>query len=235
MMFTDIHTHILAGVDDGPKEISQMYELTEALYRDGARNICCTPHCHPGYYGKNHEQILYSFYQLKEYIQRNEMDLRIFLGNELHYSQGCLEWIEDGFCRTINATRHVLVDFDHDEEYKNIEFAVRIFLHEGYIPVLAHIERYPCIGGKVRLVEKLHNMGAVLQINAVSILKKHKYPIIRKLLRYQMADVVASDTHNMETRPPLLKAAYQEILLKFGKEYADQLFRINPDKILRNI
>lgn len=234
-MFTDIHTHILAGVDDGPENNEQMYALLNALYDDGVRKICCTPHYHPGYYGRNFDEVYKCFLRLESYIYEKEMDLQIFLGNELHCSQGCLGWIEEGYCRTLNGTRYILVDFDTEEEYRTIELTVRTLLHEGYIPVLAHIERYCCFGRKSSLIEKLHSMGAIIQVNASSILKKHKQTVVKKLLRNRVVDVIASDTHNLVTRPPLMRAAYQEISYQYGREYADKLFVMNPNKILESV
>lgn len=234
-MFIDIHTHILSGVDDGPENDDQMYSLLEALYDEGIRKICCTPHYHPGYYGRNYDKISSSFMRLKTYIREKEMDMQIFSGNELYYYQGCLEWVEEGKCRTLNGTRYILIDFNPGEEYKTIESAVLTFLHEGYIPVLAHVERYSCFGRKNNLIKKLRDMGAVIQMNASSILKRHRQPLVKRLLRYKEVDVIASDTHNLETRPPLIKAAYREVSHKYGKEYADKLFIINPGKILGNL
>lgn len=234
-MFIDIHTHILAGSDDGPEIDGQMYSLIKALYDDGIRKVCCTPHYHPGYYGNNFDKAAESFRRLQAYIRREKMDMQICPGNELHYFQGCLEWIEKGSCRTLNGTRYVLVDFDTGESYKTIEYAVRTFLNGGYIPVLAHVERYPCFGRRNSLIEKLRDMGAVIQMNASSVLKRPRPPLVKRLLRYREVDIVASDTHNLETRPPLMGAAYREVSSKYGNEYADKLFIINPGHILESV
>lgn len=233
MLFTDIHTHIIAGVDDGAKGTAQMYALLDASYKDGARGICCTPHYHPGYYGQNSIKSWENFQQLTQYAKEMYPDLQLFLGNELHYSQGCLEWVKDGFCRTLNGTRCILVDFESYEMYQTIEFAVMSFLRQGYIPVLAHIERYTCLWRKSKLIKQLHDIGAIIQINASSVLKIHRYPIIKKILQQHIVDVVASDTHNLETRPPVLTAAYHEIRQKYGAEYANALFIQNPATILK--
>ena len=111
MCFTDLHTHILANVDDGAENEAEMYDLLDTMYRDGTRCICCTPHYHPGYYGENQKKSLDKFQQLSKYADSRYPDLKLCLGNELHYSQGCLEWIEKGFCRTLNGSRYILVDF----------------------------------------------------------------------------------------------------------------------------
>lgn len=232
MCFTDLHTHILANVDDGAENEAEMYDLLDTMYRDGTRCICCTPHYHPGYYGENQKKSLDKFQQLSKYADSRYPDLKLCLGNELHYSQGCLDWIEKGFCRTLNGSRYILVDFVSGERYETIEFAVMLFLRGGYIPVLAHTERYGCFGRKSWLIRQLRDIGAIIQVNASSVIKPYRYPIVKKILRQQCVDVIASDTHNLEDRPPKMAAAYHEIIQNYGKEYADALFILNPNKIL---
>lgn len=232
MYFTDIHTHIIAGVDDGAEDTAGMYALLDVSYQDGARMICCTPHYHPGYYGQNGGRSLENFQQLKQYAEKKYPDLQLFLGNELHYSQGCLEWIGDGACRTLNGTRYILIDFALDERYQVIENAVMSFLCRGYVPVLAHIERYPCFWRRSRRIQRLHDIGAIIQINAASVLRMHHFPVVRKILQEHIADVAASDTHNTDSRPPELSAAYREVCQKYGEEYANAIFVLNPTAVL---
>ena len=231
-MFTDIHSHILAGVDDGPGRVDQMYALLVSSYQDGANCICCTPHYNPGYYGNNTSESLKMFQELTQYVNAKYPDLQLCLGNELHYGQGCVEWVEAGLCRTLNGTRHILVDFDYDERYQVIEFAVMSFLRHGYIPVLAHIERYASLRRRSKLVMRLRDIGAIIQVNASSVLRPHRYPLVRKILQQRIVDVIASDTHNLENRPPVLSKAYNEVSQKYGKDYADELFLYNPNAIL---
>ena len=53
MDFSDLHIHILCGVDDGAKTEADMYAMADAAYSGGTRIICATPHFHPGYFGDN--------------------------------------------------------------------------------------------------------------------------------------------------------------------------------------
>lgn len=232
MDFTDIHAHLLSSIDDGPKDDTQMFALLDALYHDGAKCICCTPHYHPGYYGHNTTPSSEKYQALSKFANEKYPGLTIFLGNELHYSQGCVEWVEAGLCRTLNGTRYVLVDFDFDERYQVIEFAVLSFLRHGYIPVLAHIERYLSLHRRSKLVMRLRDIGAIIQVNASSVLRPYRYPLVRKILQQRIVDVIASDAHNLEGRPPTLSKAYIEVSQRYGKDYADELFLFHPNAIL---
>ena len=79
---------------------------------------------------------------------------------------------------------------------------------------------------------RLRDIGAIIQVNASSVLRPHRYPLVRKILQQRIVDVIASDTHNLENRPPVLSKAYNEVSQKYGKDYADELFLYNPNAIL---
>ncbi len=232
MIFADIHTHVLAEVDDGTQSEEEMFHLLDECYRNGTRYLCCTPHYHPGYYGNNKEKSSAEFSALTSYAETAYPDMRIYLGNELHYHQGSIEWVKRGDCRTINNTRYLLVDFSSDESANNIEHALEKFLRIGYIPILAHIERYKCFRHHYRRLEKLRSEGVLLQANTASILNLRQHPALSKLLKNFHIDLVASDTHNLTTRPPMMEEAYKEIYDKYSADYANWIFYEHAVQIL---
>lgn len=234
MRFVDIHTHILPGLDDGAKDLEETYALIDAEYKNGVRMLCCTPHFHPGYYGDHHVKRDDAFLELKRYVEDNYLDMKIFIGNELHYYKGCLEAVRKRECLTINNTRYILVDFAYDESMNSIETALTSILREGYIPILAHIERYKCYHKQYKRINLLKDAGVVIQINAGSIVKNKHFWIIRYLLKKRLVDLVASDAHNMDTRPVEMLDAYKIILKKYGKGYADDIFKTNAYRIIES-
>jgi len=94
----------------------------------------------------------------------------------------------------------------------------------GKIPVIAHIERYECLEKNIKLIEKLIEHGVKIQVNAESVLKpklfgdKHKkYKQRAKyFLEKDIVDIISSDAHNLDTRKPYMKEAYDVILKKYG-------------------
>lgn len=140
-MFTDLHIHLLYGCDDGAKTQQEMFDMLNQEYEDGVRVICVTPHFHPGYFGDNEQSTLSSFYRLVQYASKYP-NLELYLGNELHFSRNCMQWVLDGKCHTLNNTDYILVDFSMNEDKKEIVHGCSMLLNGGYIPVLGHVERY---------------------------------------------------------------------------------------------
>ena len=114
---------------------------------------------------------------------------------------------------------------------------VERLLNLGYIPIVAHVERYPCLYGKLDSVHRISDAGAVIQVNAGSLFdglfsKARKQCL--KLLSEGVVDVVASDAHNLSSRSPTIGAAAKYVVSKFGYDYAETIFSIVPEKIISN-
>lgn len=233
---TDIHIHLLSGVDDGAKDENRMYEMLDAAYADGTRVICATPHFHPGFWGDNKEASSKSFDKLKSYAEKYD-DLQLYIGNEIRYSPNCLEWIENGMCRALNNTRYVLIDFLEDDKADYIVSSTLKVLNTGYVPILAHAERYEEFHGDFREIIQLKQCGVVIQIDAQSPLggwgrgsKKRS----RKIIGNHLADIVASDAHNVSSRPPQMSNCYNYVVKNCGEWYANEIFWKFPKMILED-
>lgn len=235
VLFADLHNHMLFGVDDGAKTEEDMQRIIEASYADGVRHLCFTPHHHPGFFGHNTEQILISFQHAQNFVKETFPDLNLYLGNELRYDRGCTDWVRQGQCSTLNGTRYLLVDFLYPESAEHIMDAMRQVLNTGYLPVLAHAERYENFHRDLREVERLRSWGVRIQIDAQSPLgglgfgsKKRS----RRILSEGLADVIASDAHDLTRRPPQLYACFDYVAKNFGYDYARYLFWDCPLQIL---
>lgn len=235
MKFCDIHCHILAGVDDGPSSDKQMYAMLDAMYSDGTRALCVTPHYHPGYFGYNTDAAEDAFSRFSEYAGGKYPDMRIFRGNELRFAPGCLSWLADGLCRTLNGTNHLLVDFAEDESAKNITKALERLLSAGYTPVLAHAERYGKLSFTLREIDEYRSNGVIIQVDVRSLFGDYGRRAkcrSKKILKRGMADVIASDSHDMKSRAPGLTEGYILVKKKYGADYAKQLFYNNPLSVM---
>lgn len=235
MNFVDIHFHGLAGVDDGPKTEEEMFALVEAAYREGTRALCLTPHFHPGYFGDNREKTDRVFSLLQSRLRQTRPDLRLYLGNELRYDDSCLAWLESGCCRTLNGSRYVLVDFSAGAESRIILRGLDHLLGAGYVPVLAHAERY----GKLDLREiaRLGQRGVIIQVDGMSLFGGYGFGAklrSRQLVIRHLADVVASDAHDLSSRMPVMKKSRTFVAARCGEEYADALCVSNSLRILDN-
>lgn len=224
MVFADIHTHILYGTDDGASNQAEMYEMVDLAYNDGVRFMCATPHFCPTEYGNNSDNTQKAFDELKKYCSAKYPDLHLLLGNELFYMDESGSWLRQGICKTMGNSRYVLVEFNFTESETNICEGLYSILRSGYVPVLAHVERYSKLS--VECIKSLACDGVLFQINAISIYRGIGFfqkVKIKKLLSENLVSFVSSDGHSSKDRLPLISGAYDYLSERYGKEYASKL------------
>jgi protein-tyrosine phosphatase len=104
----------------------------------------------------------------------------------------------------------------------------------GYIPVIAHVERYECLSDISR-IEDLQELGALIQVNADSVLGidgRHFKRYTKKLLKAGLVDVIASDSHGTKERVCNMKKCYEYVAKKFGDDYAQEIMQTTPENII---
>ena len=235
MIFADIHNHSLSCVDDGPRTEEAMLKMVDAAYRDGIRFLCLTPHFHPVCFGDNRTAASESFQKLQAYAGRHYPDLRLYLANELRFGPNCDSWLKEGYCRTLNNSSLVLVDFSTEARQQLIIKGLSQLLSMGYRPVLAHAERYSNLTESA--IRDCIQNGIPIQINAGSLYGRFGWRArnrARRLLRQHLVCTVASDAHDLRYRPPFLSKGYQLALKLTDKDYADQVFCHNAVDLLEN-
>ncbi len=236
MYFSDIHSHILFGTDDGPKSCEVMYKTVDLAYKNGIRLICATPHFHPGYFGDNRDKTMHAFALLNEYCEKRYPDIELYLGNELYYMPESVSWLKNNICKPLGDTRAVLVEFDVDAKEDHIAEGVDRILNAGFVPIIAHAERYGKLG--IGRLWALKQNGALVQVNAEAF---DMHPLmfgikarLKRMLSDDLIDFVASDAHGITRRTPQIASAYEYLLHKYGSNVADKLCYKNAKNLLSN-
>ena len=136
---------------------------------------------------------------------------------------------------TLADSQYVLVEFSPDDEFKYIRSAVGQIASAGYIPILAHMERYEAIK-KVAQVEQLRrDCNALVQMNNSSVVHKHgffKDRWIRRLLAEGLVDFISSDAHDLPGRKNRMRAAFDRIKADYGREMAHDLAHGNAERLI---
>ena len=234
MIFTDMHAHLLCGVDDGARDEATMLAMLDASYRDGVRRLCATPHFQPDFYGDNAAAREEALARLSAYAKEHYPDLVLSLGNEVGYRTECLEDLRQGRCLMLGG-RYVLLDFPADVSLFIMENAFSRFFSGGYRVILAHVERYGALLGKYRLLREWQDYGVAFQMTASYITlplpvfeRKHR----KKLLSSGLIGMVASDGHDLAARPMGLSEAYGVLSRTYGQADADRLLYHTPNRVL---
>lgn len=220
----DLHSHILPGVDDGAKTPEDSLALLRAQLEGGVDRIALTPHFNAerttveAFCQKRAE----AFGRLEAAVAEAGLQVELKLGAEVFFSSDLPELELDPLC--LAGTPYLLVEF-HPSFYpawaKDIFYELQL---RGITPLLAHIERYPYMLSDPRRLYELADAGVLLQVNAGSLLKGgSRAAMIQKLLRWDLVHCLATDTHSLEKRPPLLPQALRKAGDWGGEAAAERL------------
>lgn len=225
--FTDIHQHLVFGVDDGPETFRETRAMVRAARRDGIGNIIATPHIAPGVVDFDLEAYYEKLERIRAYCAKLVPEVTVFSGAEIFYTETTCRLLKERRIPTLADTEYVLVEFSPEVRYENLADAVSGILRGGHIPVLAHVERYQCLAQHPNKAEELkQELDVRYQMNCSTILGEKGFFVNRfckRLLRNGLLDAVATDAHNIDSRPVRMKEAYRLLCKEYGKEYATRL------------
>ncbi len=235
--FTDIHTHLLPGVDDGAQSMSQTLCLLRMAWDNGTRTVVVTPHYRGKYKQNTPAMLAENFAWLREMAAAELPGMHLYLGQEIAYENDVPEAMHRGKALTMNGSSYALLEFRTNSLASHIITGVSETVRCGFVPIVAHVERYDICRADPALVEELLDMGALLQLNADSVLGANGFGVKRfchRLLKERKAHFVASDAHDSRHRPPLLRECFLKIHKKYGAEYAERLFYGNAQTVIEN-
>lgn len=229
----DIHSHLLYGVDDGAKSISESISMLKDAKAQGVTAMILTPHYRHGMFAYPKEEIEQNFARLKQ--ESEHIGVELYLGTEQHVNSMTIEYLKSGRCHTLADTDYVLAEYKHGTEFSYIKASVQDLLMHGYIPIIAHVERYACMQ-KITHVELLRSIGAMIQVNADAVIGKdgmRAKSYAGKLLKQGLVDFVASDCHGSRERRSSMGKCREYLYRKYDERYVDRILEGNALEILK--
>ncbi len=229
---TDIHSHLIWGVDDGSRSLDLSLEMIRMSVAQGVGRIVCTPHYSEQFHGYDKAQALEKFEQLKAAVGD---ECELYLGQEIFGSEGMLQKLADGELLTMGGKNYVLMEFYPWESVYNIQRMVREVEMLSYHPILAHIERYEALADEKKVME-LMEQGAYMQINCSDIcghLFDRTAAYCKRLLESGLVHFLGTDMHDTKHRAPKVKTALKWMNSNLDDEYVAEICSLNADKMLR--
>ena len=214
-IIVDIHSHILPGIDDGVKTIEESINIIKNFQLLGYSKLITTPHIMQDVYPNNFEIISEKLYDVQTAIKKQNINITIEASAEYYLDNNFLRLIEDD--ELIPFMNHyILFETPTVSAPFILEIAIQAILDKGYIPVLAHPERYTYLYTNINKYKELKAMGVLFQVNAKSLLnsKKSIYKIALKLIDEGLVDFIGSDTHRMRDIKNLEKITQSRIYKK---------------------
>ena len=239
MRLCDIHTHVLPGVDDGAPDLDYALQMLENAAASDVELLAVTPHCNvPNFEGNYWDEMLQKrFAQLQEAATAADIPVKLVLGAEVRVSDDLPTLLAQGRIPTLNGGRYVLTEFRSDADKTAFLPALQGILAAGYIPLVAHPERYAAVCRNPRIVEEWLDCGCHLQLTGGSLLGSYGRTVQRTahtLLRRDFVACVASDAHGVHGRSNFLLDVYDHLHVHYSKAYANCLMCINPLRICRD-
>lgn len=235
----DIHCHILPGVDDGAGNMSDAIEMAGLAASSGIKSIIITPHCNvPGLYRNYWNYFMTEDVEaLQKEIRKNGINLTVYPGQEIYLAPGFVDSLKKGDFIGLNESRYMLVEFSVNERADVAYRKLQQVITEGYVPIVAHPERYGFVTEQQEAVYRMKDLGALMQVNRGSIKGAFGITAMKKaneIISTFQADFVASDAHSQYSRTPYLADVHEFISEEISVDYGDWLFKVNPRKVISN-
>lgn len=195
----DMHNHILYGIDDGCKTIEESIETIKKMKKIGFNTIVLTPHyIEDSSFKANNNLKLQKLEILKEELLKNNIDVNLFLGNEIFINESINELIINKEIRSINNTRYILIELPFNNQILNLDDYLYELKLKGYKIIIAHPERYTYFKDNYEEARKLYDSGVLFQVNYGSIIGQYgssSLKLVKKLLKDDMVDFISTDIH----------------------------------------
>ena len=233
----DFHTHILPNIDDGSRSIEETFNLIKEAKNVGFEAIISTSHYIEEYYETNAPEREVWINAIYENLQAKNIDINLYLGNEIYLSENIIKLLEEGKASTINDTSYVLFEMPLNAEPMNLYDIIYEMMQYKLVPILAHPERYSFVQKEPELIYDLIEKGVLMQANFGSILGiygEKAQIIVKKFFENNMIHFLGTDVHRQNSIYPKVPEALVEIRRIIGDEKVKELTKINPRLVLHN-
>jgi len=229
----DIHAHILPGIDDGSRTMEESLRLVKMSTEAGFDTVVATPHYSEKYGPECIREILEA---LCLELRNIYPQFQICSGQEILYHEGLTEKLKSGQALAIADSRYVLIEFSNGVSFGTVCRAVRRMNDAGYIPILAHVERYDCLRDKKNLLE-IRRSACLLQMNYDSISGSWFQPEVRrcrKMILNGWIHLLGTDMHRTDFRKPKPQKAFKWLSKHLPQERYEALTYRNAKYVIEN-
>lgn len=232
----DLHSHIIWDIDDGSKSKEMTINMLKIAEENGTKKIVATPHFYRGVWESSCAEVKEKVEKVKDLAKENNINIEIYNGQEVYYSEKILDYYNEGFIGTINNSRYMLIElpmkeFNIGEVVDNI-YELQL---KGIVPILAHPERYVTFIKNPILINKFIREGFLFQLNAGSLVGhfgKHTKKTAEIFIENKIYSFIGSDGHRDEKRDTNLNIGISAIK-KINSEYID-IVNDNGEKAIEN-
>lgn len=233
----DIHSHILPNVDDGAGCIEESVEMVKTYLDNGIKKVIATPHYIVGYKNSCKNQNMIVLERLREVLYQEELNLEVYIGNEIYITMDIFTLLEEKKVATLNDSRYILLELPMFEMPIFVEDLIYNLLLKGYVPIIAHPERNKKIIDDPNILYNFINKGALAQLNLPSLEGRYGNDVkttVEILLKHNMIHFVGTDAHSKHDRSPRVKNSLNTLKNLVDDKIYEQITYTNASKVIED-
>ncbi|KEA64211.1 Manganese-dependent protein-tyrosine phosphatase [Marinobacterium lacunae] len=234
MGMVDLHNHLLPGIDDGAEDLGKSLELARIAVGDGITHLVCTPHIHPGRYDNSPDTIQPALEAFRSGLINAGIKLSVSSAAEVRFGLELMEGVARQaipFLGEWQGRKVLLLEFPHGEIPFGAERLTQWLIDRKILPMIAHPERNKALMKTPSKLKPFLTQGCLLQVTAASVAGRFgeaAEALAHQLLAEDRVTVLATDAHNVEHRPPILREGVKVAAQLLGDKKAAELVTTNP-------
>ena len=196
----DMHSHLVPGIDDGVRTLDESLVAIDHLQNLGYQKLITTPHINYDYYPNTRDGILKAFEPVQEELIKRGVNLKMDVAAEYFVDEHFFSLLQKKEIMTMKGN-HILIEFPFMHEPSNVQHVLFDLQSNGYIPIVAHFERYLYWHNNFEMVHQLKEWGAQIQMNLNSISGHYSKEIkiqAEKMIKAGVIDFLGSDCHRIQ-------------------------------------
>lgn len=215
---TDIHSHILPGIDDGSPDIETSLQLVKGIYDLGIHKTVATPHVISDLYRNTPETINAALEKLRKACGEAGINIEISAAAEYMLDDYFIKLLHEETQLLTIYKNIILTEQSYASSSGNLNEIAFGIMKNGYRPIMAHPERYFYYHNNYDSFGHLRDMGFYLQVNILSLTGYYGKPVARAakyILENDLADFVGTDMHHSRHLEILQKKESLELIRKY--------------------
>ena len=228
LLKTDMHSHLLPGIDDGAPDLASSVEMINGLIHLGFKKLITTPHIMQDMYPNKRDDILEGYEALRQHLETEGINVELGVAAEYFLDDNLKKLLADKEPLLTFGDNLVLVEFSMASEPYNLKELLFEMQMQNYQPVIAHPERYIYHERSKEFFEELKLAGYLFQLNILSlagVYGKTVNELARYFIKHEYYDIAGTDLHNVQHVTHLQNSSIAHGL----KELLDAGKLLNPE------
>jgi protein-tyrosine phosphatase len=234
----DIHCHLLAGLDDGPRTQGDALAMCELAQSEGVALMSATAHQNERWSAVTPERIRAATGELRQALAAAGNAVNVFPCAEVMAApETAAAWRAGTLLSVGDRGQYLLLEMPRGL-FVDLRPTVRALRQGGVRVILAHPEREPDFLHVPDLIEELIADGCLVQVSSASVTEprnKNDARALRQWFRRGVVHLMGSDGHSVRRRPPRLAAAYHRIVQWVGPGAAERVCSAHGTAVLHGL